>query len=74
MEGPFRAPSSPPDTPQPTYSSPLLSTYLVRRMVSGKWLLPPSTRMSADWNRTELDSYLIEITRDILGYQDEKGA
>ena len=24
-------------------------------------------------NRTELDSYLIEITRDILGYQDEKG-
>ena len=25
------------------------------------------------WNETELDSYLIEITRDILGYRDEKG-
>ncbi len=25
------------------------------------------------WNRTELDSYLIEITRDILGYRDENG-
>jgi 6-phosphogluconate dehydrogenase len=27
-----------------------------------------------DWNRGELDSYLIEITRDILGYKDENGA
>ena len=27
----------------------------------------------AEWNTTELDSYLIEITRDILGYKDEKG-
>jgi 6-phosphogluconate dehydrogenase len=27
----------------------------------------------ADWNRGELDSYLIEITRDILGYRDEHG-
>lgn len=27
----------------------------------------------SDWNRTELDSYLIEITADILGYKDEKG-
>ena len=26
-----------------------------------------------DWNETELNSYLIEITRDILGYKDEKG-
>ncbi|MBR0093081.1 MAG: decarboxylating NADP(+)-dependent phosphogluconate dehydrogenase [Lachnospiraceae bacterium] len=25
------------------------------------------------WNETELDSYLIEITRDILAYRDEKG-
>jgi 6-phosphogluconate dehydrogenase len=24
--------------------------------------------------RTELDSYLIEITRDILGYKDERGS
>ena len=27
----------------------------------------------AQWNETELDSYLIEITRDILGFQDEDG-
>ena len=30
-------------------------------------------KVFADWNNTELDSYLIEITRDILGYKDEKG-
>ena len=27
----------------------------------------------AEWNEGKLDSYLIEITRDILGYQDENG-
>ena len=27
----------------------------------------------AAWNETELDSYLIEITRDILGYKDANG-
>jgi 6-phosphogluconate dehydrogenase len=27
----------------------------------------------ADWNNTELDSYLIEITRDILGFKDDNG-
>ncbi len=27
----------------------------------------------AEWNEGELDSYLIEITRDILGYKDEEG-
>jgi 6-phosphogluconate dehydrogenase len=27
----------------------------------------------AEWNRGELDSYLIEITRDILGYRAENG-
>jgi 6-phosphogluconate dehydrogenase len=26
-----------------------------------------------EWNEGELDSYLIEITRDILGYKDESG-
>jgi 6-phosphogluconate dehydrogenase len=26
-----------------------------------------------EWNKGDLDSYLIEITRDILGYKDEKG-
>ncbi|HUI56957.1 MAG TPA: decarboxylating NADP(+)-dependent phosphogluconate dehydrogenase [Bryobacteraceae bacterium] len=28
----------------------------------------------AEWNKGELDSYLIEITRDILAYKDEQGA
>jgi len=27
----------------------------------------------SEWNASELDSYLIEITRDILGYKDEEG-
>jgi 6-phosphogluconate dehydrogenase len=27
----------------------------------------------AEWNKGELDSYLIEITRDILGYKNETG-
>ncbi|GAL06681.1 6-phosphogluconate dehydrogenase decarboxylating [Photobacterium aphoticum] len=26
-----------------------------------------------EWNKTELDSYLVEITADILGYKDEDG-
>ena len=30
-------------------------------------------KVFAAWNETELDSYLIEITRDILGYKDESG-
>ncbi len=30
-------------------------------------------KVFADWNEGELDSYLIEITRDILGYKDEDG-
>jgi len=28
----------------------------------------------AEWNKAELDSYLIEITRDILAFKDEDGA
>ncbi len=30
-------------------------------------------KVFAEWNRGELDSYLIEITRDILGYRDADG-
>ncbi len=30
-------------------------------------------RIFAEWNEGELDSYLIEITRDILGFKDEDG-
>ena len=31
------------------------------------------SRVFEDWNRGELDSYLVEITRDILAYQDTDG-
>jgi 6-phosphogluconate dehydrogenase len=30
-------------------------------------------KVFAEWNKGELDSYLIEITRDILAYKDEQG-
>jgi 6-phosphogluconate dehydrogenase len=30
-------------------------------------------RVFGEWNKGELDSYLIEISRDILAYKDEKG-
>ncbi len=30
-------------------------------------------KVFAEWNKGELDSYLIEITRDILAYKDEDG-
>ena len=30
-------------------------------------------KVFADWNKGDLESYLIEITRDILGFKDEKG-
>ena len=29
--------------------------------------------MFDDWNKTELDSFLIEITRDIMKFKDDKG-
>jgi 6-phosphogluconate dehydrogenase len=31
------------------------------------------TKVFKKWNRGKLDSYLIEITRDILGYRDDEG-
>jgi 6-phosphogluconate dehydrogenase len=34
---------------------------------------PEMHEVFAEWNRGELDSYLIEITRDILGFRDEDG-
>ena len=42
---------------------------------AGWWACRPTrcTRSSREWNKGELDSYLIEITRDILGYKDADG-
>ena len=34
---------------------------------------PEMEQVFSQWNDGKLDSYLIEITRDILGYQDEDG-
>ncbi len=35
---------------------------------------PEMSGVFAEWNKGELDSYLIEITRDILAYKDEDGS
>jgi 6-phosphogluconate dehydrogenase len=34
---------------------------------------PQMHEVFTEWNKSELDSYLIEITRDILGHKDENG-
>mmetsp|Transcript_36276 Transcript_36276/g.89366 ORF Transcript_36276/g.89366 Transcript_36276/m.89366 type:complete len:272 (-) Transcript_36276:110-925(-) len=46
MDGPLRAPSSPPLTPMPMYSSPPSATALARRSVFSYHSLPPSMMMS----------------------------
>ena len=38
------------------------------------WVDDEMHEVFAAWNETELDSYLIEITRDILAYKDEDGS
>ncbi len=48
IDGPFSAPSSPPDTPVPTKCKPFDFRYSSRRMVSGKCALPASMMMSPD--------------------------
>ena len=35
---------------------------------------PEMSEVFAEWNRGELDSYLVEITRDILAYKDADGS
>jgi 6-phosphogluconate dehydrogenase len=36
-------------------------------------LVGVDSQVFADWNKSELDSFLIEITANILKYKDEKG-
>lgn len=45
-DGPYRAPSSPPDTPEPTNNKPFWASALVRRWVSWYSELPPSIIIS----------------------------
>ena len=46
IDGPFSAPSSPPDTPVPTKCRPISASFASRRIVSGKCALPASMTMS----------------------------
>ena len=46
IEGPCRAPCSPPETPAPTYRMPAASASRIRHSVSRKSELPPSTIVS----------------------------
>src|SRR6478752_6236390 len=46
MDGPFSAPSSPPETPQPTKWMPFSCSAACRRRVSSNFALPPSMMMS----------------------------
>jgi hypothetical protein len=46
IDGPLRAPSSPPETLQPTKYKPCSASAASRRQVSAKWALPQSTTMS----------------------------
>ena len=46
IEGPFKAPSSPPDTPVPIKLIPELASSSFRRIVSLKKVFPPSIKIS----------------------------
>ena len=50
----------------------ICEAYQIMRDVLGM-TAPEMAEVFAEWNRGELDSYLVEITRDILGYKDEEG-
>ena len=52
IDGPFNAPSSPPEIPAPTKFSPRSRSACSRRMVSWKLALPPSTMMSPSSKRS----------------------
>ena len=43
------------------------------RQHRGSVSLPDEHEVFAEWNKGDLDSYLIEITRDILAKKDEDG-
>ena len=46
IDGPFKAPSSPPETPVPIKLIPEFASSSLRRIVSLKNVLPPSIKMS----------------------------
>ena len=54
-----------PETVDPNIALTLISQWL---------LFFSSLKVLAEWNKGELDSFLIEITKDILAYKDSDGA
>ncbi len=57
------------------YGDMQLITEIYQLMKEGLGLSSDEMRdVFADWNKTELESYLVEITRDILGFKDTDGS
>ncbi len=61
IDGPFNAPSSPPDTPQPTKWIPRWARAACRRRVSANWALPPSMMMSPGSTRSASSSMTASV-------------
>jgi len=57
------------------YGDMQLITEIYQLMKEGIGLSADGMRdVFSDWNKTELESYLVEITRDILGFKDTDGS
>ena len=66
IEGPSRAPSSPPEMPAPTKLMPVSRTAFSRRIVSVNRALPPSTMMSPGSNTSTSASMTASVGRPAL--------
>ena len=51
----------------------ICESYQIMKELLGHVAPTRCTRCSSEWNNGELDSYLIEITRDILAFKDADG-
>ncbi len=66
IDGPRRAPSSPPEMPAPTKLMPVSRTAFSRRMVSVNSALPPSTMMSPGSNASTRASITASVPAPAL--------
>ncbi len=66
IEGPLRAPSSPPETPLPTKCRPCSLSCASRRIVSGKCALPASMTMSSSSSSGISSSITASVARPAL--------
>ena len=62
-DGPKRAPSSPPDTPEPMKRRPLAVRFFSRRIVSPQFALPPSMMMSPSSKRGIRPSITLSVAQ-----------